>query len=397
MLRSIIICPDSELAERLQASLGGFTDIRIGRVLNEYPNAVDLIRTLRAQAPDIVFLSFDSVDKAHDLVRMLEKEADGIQIVALHRKCDATLLRETMRAGVREFLEYPFERQAVVDSLSQVKTLLERKPPVHEASNQMFSFLPSKAGVGTSTIALNVAAALARREQTRVVLSDFDLNSGMMRFMLKLKNQYSVMDAAENAPRMDEQLWPQLVTSFDTLDVLHAGPVNPNLRIDPNQIRSLVEFLRRNYQAMCFDHSGNLERYSIELMQESKRVLLVCTPEVPSLHLAREKLRFLRSFDLESRCGVILNRCAKKPLFTQKQVEELLGVPVVKMFPNDYQGVNRALTAGTWITPDSEMGKGFMNFANELLERKGATPVEPKRKFLEYFALGSRPLLTDGK
>ena len=198
-----------------------------------------------------------------------------------------------------------------------MKALIERKPPTHGATTQVFSFLPSKAGVGTSTLALNVSAALARRPNTRVLLSDFDLNSGMMRFLLNLRNEYSVIDAVEHSLHIDENLWPQLVTTMDQLDVLHAGRVNPNLRIEGTQIRNLVEFMRRNYDALCFDLSGNLEKYSMELMQESKRIMLVVTPEIPSLHLAREKLHFLRGFDLESRVSVVLNRCHKKPLIHQ--------------------------------------------------------------------------------
>ena len=92
-----------------------------------------------------------------------------------------------------------------------------------------------------------------------------------------------------------------------------------------------LDFLRRNYKVICADLSGNLERYSLELMQESKAVLLVCTPEVPSLHLAREKMAFLKSIDVKDRVSVVLNRVHKKPLFSPKQVEELLGVPVIQV------------------------------------------------------------------
>ena len=60
-----------------------------------------------------------------------------------------------------------------------------------------------------------------------------------------------------------------MVTKIGNLDVLHAGPINPSLRIEPAQIRHLIQFMRRNYQALCFDLSGNLERYSLEIMQES--------------------------------------------------------------------------------------------------------------------------------
>ena len=389
MLRSIIICPDKEMAQRLQASLAATGQVSSGRTIEGYPTAVDLVRTLRAHAPDLVFLSFEAVDKAQEVVRFLEAEAAGLQIIAIAQQCDAKLLRETMRAGVREFLADPFEAQALMESITHVQGLLERNPPTHETTNQIFSFLPSKAGVGTSTLALNVSAALSRRPDTRTLLSDFDLNSGMMRFMLKLQNEYSVIDAVENSLRIDENLWPQLVTSMGSLDVLHAGRLNPNLRIESSQIQALVEFVRRNYQAICFDLSGNLERYSLEIMQESKRVLLVCTPEIPSLHLAREKLNFLRKLDLDTRLSVILNRCQKKPLFTKEEVEKLLGLPVVQTFPNDYHGVTRAMTAGTFIEPKLELSKAIEQFARNLFEQREGARVD-KHKFLEFFAVGTQ-------
>jgi pilus assembly protein CpaE len=389
VLRSIVICPDLALAERLQAAVTATGEITVGRTLNRYPNAIDLVRTLRAHAPEVVFLSFEQVPKAQEVVKFLESEAEGIQVIAIHKVMDATLMRETMRAGVRDFLAEPFDRNAIADALSAVKTLIERKPPTIDTTSQIFAFLPSKAGVGTSTIALNVSAALARRPDTHVLLADFDLNSGMMRFMLKLQNEFSVIDAVEHSMRVDEHLWPQLVTSIQAMDVLHAGRVNPNLRVEGAQIRALIDFARRNYQALCFDLSGNLERYSLEIMQDCKRILLVCTQEIPSLHLAREKIAFLRNFDLDGRVSVILNRCQKKATFSKQQVEEILGMTVLSTFPNDYLRVNRALTEGTCVDPASELGKSFAAFAQELLERRVVAQGE-KKKFLEFFAVPPR-------
>jgi pilus assembly protein CpaE len=390
LLRSIIISPDVELAERLEAALTQTGEVSVNRVLDRYPAAIDLVRAMRAHAPDVLFLNFESLDKAQEVMSYIDKQSDGLQIIAIHRTCDSQILRETMRLGVREFLADPFERSLLMDSIDHMKALLERKPPLHGATTQVFSFLPSKAGVGTSTLALNISAAMSRRPSTRVLLSDFDLNSGMMRFLLNLRNEYSVIDAVEHSLHIDENLWPQLVTTMDQLDVLHAGRVNPNLRIEGTQIRNLVEFMRRNYDALCFDLSGNLEKYSMELMQESKRILLVVTPEIPSLHLAREKLHFLRGYDLENRVMVVMNRCHKKPLFTKAQVEELLGIPVVETFPNDYNGINKAMTAGKWIEPESEIGKMCTEFAKSLIEKKSIAK-EPK-KFLEFLSTPSRLL-----
>jgi pilus assembly protein CpaE len=390
VLRSIIISPDVELASRLETAATKTGEVSINRVWNSYPSAIDLVRSLRAHAPEVLFLSFESIEKAQEIVECVEQQAGGVQIIAIHRTCDAKLLRETMRLGVREFLADPFERALLIDSIGHVKALLERKPLTTESTTEVFSFLPSKAGVGTSTLALNFSAALARRPNMRVLLSDFDLNSGMMRFLLNLRNEYSVIDAVEHSLHIDENLWPQLVTTMDQLDVLHAGRVNPNLRIEGTQIRNLVEFMRRNYDALCFDLSGNLEKYSMELMQESKRIMLVVTPEIPSLHLAREKLHFLRGFDLESRVSVVLNRVLKKPLFTKAQVEELLGLPVVQSFPNDYVGVNKAMTAGKWMEADTEMGHMVADFAKSLIDKKPA--AKESKKFLEFLSTPNRLL-----
>jgi Flp pilus assembly CpaE family ATPase len=215
----------------------------------------------------------------------------------------------------------------------------------------------------------------------------------MMRFMLKLTNEFSVSDACEHSMNMDESLWPQLVTKLGALDVLHAGKLNPNLRIDGTQIRHLIDFLRRNYQAMVFDLSGNLERYSFEIMHECKKIFLVCTPEIPSLHLAREKYVFLRSLDLQDRVSVLVNRCQKRQVISNEQIEQILGLPVHMVFPNEYQTVHKALTLGRWIDFNTDLGKNIHQFATSLVEPKikanntGQHPTG-KRRFLDFFSVG---------
>jgi Flp pilus assembly CpaE family ATPase len=145
---------------------------------------------------------------------------------------------------------------------------------------------------------------------------------------------------------------------------------------------------------LCFDLSGNLEKYSIELMQESKRILLVCTPEIPSLHLTREKLAFLRECDLSDRVSIILNRVHKKALFTREQVEEMLGQRVSRTFPNDYHGINEAVAEGSVVAQGSPMGKCTEEFADSLLQIAQPKRNNEKHKFMENFFAGSRMLTT---
>jgi pilus assembly protein CpaE len=391
MLRGLIISPDVDLAERLGRALNELGLVAVVRVFDHYPNSVELTRAIRATAPEVTFIGVDSMPKVQEMLKLMEADAPGMQLVAISMETDPQVLLEAMRIGIREFVTAPFPRQALQESLSRVNEQLRKRPAVVSTTDQIYSFLPSKAGVGTSTLALNISVAMSKMPDTGVILSDFDMNSGMMRFMLKLTNEYSVADACEHSGNMDEALWPQLVTKLGNLDVLHAGKLNPNVRIEGAQIRHLIEFLRRNYRVLCFDLSGNLEKYSLELMHESKKIFLVCTPEIPSLHLAREKFLFLKSLDLEDRISVLVNRCQKRQVISNDQIEQILGLPVQMIFPNDYQGVHKAVTLGRWIDFNSDLGKHVHYFASNLIDgsRKGNGNQQPpaKKKFLEFFSV----------
>jgi pilus assembly protein CpaE len=317
--------------------------------------------------------------------------------VAINRSADPQTLLEVMRTGIREYLSPPFQRQQLYEALIRVKEALERRPIQAEHSNLVFSFLPSKPGVGTTTIATNAAVAVSKQPDQRSLLIDADLNSGMVRFLLQLDNNYSLLDAAERSFNMDENIWPQLVTTIGNLDVLHSGKLNPELRVEPTHVRHILDFARRNYKAVFLDLSGNFERYSIEAMQDSKRIFLVATPEIPSLHLAREKLAYLRSLELGERVSILLNRCQKRAVINPAQVQDLLGQPVAMTFANDYQGVHRALTAGKPVDPGSELGRQFAQLAQLLLDKKA--PVNEKgRSLAEYLSiLPSSSLFGSGK
>lgn len=390
MLRTIVISPDTEVNGGLLSILEETPDFDVRRTVTHYPGKVDLARILRAHGAEVVMLGIQDLERALEVVRWIEAEAPGVQSVALDRACDPARLLETMRAGIREFVAPPFSRMMLGELAARLRALLDKQPAALSSTDHVFSFLPAKAGSGASTIALNVAASMARAAQSKVLLTDFDLSSGMQRFLLNLNHEYSVTDAVEHANHMDENLWPQLVSARDGLDVLHAGRLSPNLRVDHEHVRNLVDFLRRQYSALCFDLSGNMEQYSIEIMRESRRVLLVCTPEIPSLHLAREKLAFLKRLDLESRLNIVINRMPKRSSVTPEQIEQLLGVPVFRVIPNDYVNVCKAMSAASWVDPKSELGMAYEEVAQQLSERRPKVVEPKKRKFIEFFSVGPK-------
>ena len=119
---------------------------------------------------------------------------------------------------------------------------------------------------------------------------------------------------------------------------------------------------------------------------------MVCTPEVPSLHLTREKLAFLKTLDLDSRVAIVLNRVSKQSLLTPQQVQDVLGVPVMYNFINDYQVVNTATRAGDFVDPKSKLGVQFAELAASLLN-KPIVETPSKRKFLEFLSAPTQALV----
>jgi pilus assembly protein CpaE len=252
--------------------------------------------------------------------------------------------------------------------------MLAKKPPSIESTDLLFSFLPSKAGVGTSTIALNVSMAISSLPETKALLCDFDLNSGMIHFMLKLTHAYSVVDAARRVEELDEYIWQDLISTHKRLELLHSGEFNPDFRIETSQVRQLLDFARRHYKAICVDLSGNMEQYSLDIMRESKRIFLVCTPEINALHLARRKYRFLKTQDLGERVSLLLNRVETNSVISESEIEEMVGLAPVMTLPNNYVDVQRALTAGTHVDPALAFGRQCSELAHRLLEQNYKAP-----------------------
>ncbi len=385
MVPAVIISPEARLAAELQDALIEIGQVNVVRRLGDYPAEHDLVRLIRALAPQIFFISVASLEKALRVARQIEAHAPGIQVMAIDRHCDQGTLLELMRAGIREFVSIPLTVHELPNALLRLNAALERKPPNIETTDQLFSFLPSKPGVGCSTVALNTSVALAALPDTKTLLADFDLNCGMIGFLLHLEKASSIVDAAEHSDHLDEVLWPKLVHPVGNLDILPSGEVRPGFRIESGQIRYLLEFARRNYRVICVDLSGLFERFSVELMQESKRIFMVCTPELPSLHLARQRLEFLRSVELEDRVSLLLNRAQKRSLIPTAEIEKMIGLPIAMELPNDYRGVHRAFTEARPVEASSELGKRFGELARMLTARETGAP--PAKRFVDYFTI----------
>ena len=76
------------MSSQLEAALTAGGEAAVFRTLSDYPSVPDLSRTLRAHAPDVIFLSFEAIDEAVTIVNFVESEAADAQIIGIHRASD---------------------------------------------------------------------------------------------------------------------------------------------------------------------------------------------------------------------------------------------------------------------------------------------------------------------
>jgi pilus assembly protein CpaE len=378
-----VICPDGGVREQLGQSLSDLgPHVVLHHALPGYPSGAELARSLRTFSPQVVFLALEKMDTALAVVRYLESESSGLPVVAVHTETDRERMMESLHMGVRDFLTPPFRGEELTRVLDEVRKLLRSAPLSYAATDHIYSFLPVRAGVGTTTVAMNAAAAFGRESGLKVLLSDLDLTCGMIRFLLRLPQDLSIVDALARAEEMDVGMWPQLVSHRDGIDILHSGSINPQAHLEPGQVQGLIDFARINYSALFFDMSGNLERHSLQVMQESKRVFLVCNPDAGSLFLGREKIQFLHSIGLSSRLSVLINRADQALAVPAPKVQQFLGIPVEATFSDDTFEVTQAIKGAQFLfTPGRKtpLTGQVRAFARQLIQNRPPAPVPDHR------------------
>lgn len=390
LLRAVIASKNQGEITELENVIRDIGGVAVLRKLTDIPTDTAATRIVVNVAPHIIFAE-GSGTELKPLLEMIRREAPGIQVIAWGSSLELPVVIDLMHLGIREYLCYPFRPSEVAEAIARCRLVLEEAPPAFRSTHEVFTFVPAKPGVGCSTIALNVCAAIANDCSKKTLLADFDLTSGMLRFMAGLGEGFSVIDAVERSSDLDEYLWPQLISSIGNLDILHSGRPTPGYRIESEKILRLMDFARRTYDVIACDLSGNLEAYSIDLMKQSKRIFLVCTPEVGALHMAREKQGILRALDMEDRVNVIVNRSGNESNeIGPEDVERLIGRPAFSFFPNDYKEINRALKAGKLVRSDSEIGKCITACAHQILSIDAEPAAKPKRRLIEFFRVAPK-------
>src|SRR6516164_116006 len=207
------------------------------------------------RSPETIIVDISSVDMAasqvHELAELCEP---GVTVVAIGDRNDVGLYRDLMLAGVAEYIVKPVTTQLLAKVLSSTQRTVEGSP-ISRKLGKVVAAVGARGGVGTTTLAINLAWYLANRQNRRVLLLDLDLQTGDCALALNLEPTPGLREALSNPARIDNVFLERSVAIHsDRLFVLSAEePLRANGEFTAEAVETLVGVLRRQFHYIIAD------------------------------------------------------------------------------------------------------------------------------------------------
>ncbi len=377
-LTALLICPNRALAQQFTATLSDNKTFNILADVKSYPTPQALDLRVRQLRPDLILLDLSAnLETALGLLPYITSFRPSVHVIGLNSNSDAEVIMRSLRGGATEFLCAPFDMSTQNTVVARILRLRENEERTQPQRGKLIAFVGAKAGYGATTLAYHTAYALRKEGQRKVLLADLDLLGGTISFALKLNHGYSLLDGIRHSDQLDSALWSALIGNVGGLDVL-PGPDKPEtMQFEGHRVHEILEYARVIYEAVVVDLPSAYERVSLATLGDADRIYIVCTPELPALHMTRKCIVFLDQMGFSrDRFRVVVNRVSRKDELSTGDMEKVFNFPVHMTFPDDYNTVHRALTAGKVVPPNTDLGKHFRRFSEEIL----AVPGEEKKK-----------------
>jgi pilus assembly protein CpaE len=367
--------PDNEFCiEQLAQESGQFN-----LVIKNTPNllATDLYQPLKRHDPDVILLDLTEWDAgnytrgAAALARYLKASDLRGVIIGFIASANTAQQEEFRAAGIVDLLPLPFSAPQLEKAAYEA---LHRDHPV--TNENILAFLPAKAGGGCSVVAINTAAAVANHLHKKVLVVEADRRSGPLAIMLNLERHRGLPQALTGAANMTELDWRQQYVEAFGVHVLLAEPGRREPLPGWADYYQLLHFVQKHYDFVFVDLPEVVNPASAEVVRCARGVFLVCTPEVPSLRMASQRLVELEECNVPAdRVHIILNRQERRGLPIQ-EIEGILGHSIFATLPNDYAHIRDAIVESRLVASDSPFGEGCQALARKVSGLKESSFME---------------------
>jgi pilus assembly protein CpaE len=401
---AVLISTDPEFRTQMEGILSGpdgGVDVRLSIVTPFTAIGDPEISRIGALAPGLVIVDLES--DPHIGLRFIQYLVDtGVTkaIIAAGKDLSQDLLMQAMQAGVTEVLAKPITEEQVTASLQRIwrKTGRKVEETTRSAPGRVIALFGTKGGVGTSSLAVNLAVEIQRMTRKRTLLLDLDIELGETALMLGMEPKFSLTDLIRNFHRVDSGLLASYIEHHDSGIDLLAAPFQPGdyETVGQDRVRQVIRFLRGQYDYVVMDTPKNLHPASIGGLEEADEVFLITTPTLPAIRNLVRSLPLVQQLVGEHRkdkIKLVLNRFQPGDLISVREVEETVGLPVLHTIRNDFEAVMGGINEGSpaVLRGQSAYAKGVRGLAGIITD----TPVvQNDRKGLFGGLIGA---LKDGR
>ena len=330
----------------------------------------------RRHRPQVIIVGFDAdPDAAVQLGEQLGTEHPNAVLIAHATMAQPERIREAMRAGYRDFVVLPEDaqllRRTVREAPSEVATVADQ--------GQVVVVIGAKGGVGSSFITANLGAELVPVH--RVCAIDLDFSMGDLASMLDLQTSSSMQDLLGNLNRLDERMLAGSVAVHPSGLHVVAQPLEllENEFLRGEDVLKVLSTAADAYQYLFVDCGGRIDEATRTAATVADLVLLVCSPDVPSVKNAWRRLHLLERQGVDlNRVRLIVNRWDKNPPLTIADIEGNLGIPVAATVANDPNRCQHAVNVGSLLRDVDKRCAASTDISNLVsLITDGVRQVEP--------------------
>ena len=346
--------------------------------------ASDLDETVVVVGEDI------DLDEALEAASSYRLVRPALGFLLIRRRVDASVLRLALHAGIRDVLKSG-DTASLADALERSREVSLALAPAERVASDgpakgiTVTVFAAKGGCGKTTVATNLAVALARKRRQRVCIVDLDIAFGDVAISAQLLPRRTIADAVALAGNLDETAVRSLVTPYGNgVDAILA-PAEPGAAetVSPAVVSELLTVLRSIYDVVVVDTPPSFSDTVLAAFDQTDQFVLLATLDVPAvknLKLALETMDVLHY--RADRWHVVINRSDSKVGLTLGDVAKALAIKPVAEIPSS-RAVPAATNRGVPILVDQPrhaVSLAIQSLADSVLPAAAAsTPAHAER------------------
>lgn len=381
MIRVLLATPDPKLTASSSTLLSEATDLEVVATAAHATAVMDALSSSDLNVDVAIVHEGLGPLPVLDLARDVNHRFPHVGVVLLSSDPSIDVLRAAMSAGIRSVTRLPLTfaelSAAIVDANEWSQAVREQFASVGEVQRtdrsrgRVVAVAGSKGGVGTTTVALQLALEVQRRDpDRRVCLVDFDLQTGDVRSYLDVAHRRSVTDLIEVASELTTgHLTDAMFTHPTGLRVL-LPPVNGEDAedLDGGTAARVLGGIRARFDTVVLDVGCTATVATVTAVEVADEVLVVCTPDVVSLRSANRLIGLWRR--LQARDGgihVVLNRTSRDREIQPSLAARVVAAPFLdSSLPERPADVEQATNAGDPARLDGPLRRAMEKLADEL-------------------------------